>query len=253
MRNNENIGILWDYKWDKFWWKIDNLNFLYEKWFNIPKWFWINKLIDKNELNKLYKKYVNSEIYIARSSANCEDWKKLSYAWLFESIEWFYCRWNLYKDIENIFDSIKNKLLDIYEKQILWQSLKNRKMNVLIQEYIVGDYSGVYLSNINNERILGIIAWWNKLLIDWVVNWINLYLDRNFQIIKQEYNIQEKILDWDLEIKEYNKKVKIGKNLILELIKNFIKIEKIYWYWVDIEWIIKNNKIYILQVRPITV
>jgi pyruvate,water dikinase len=77
-------------------------------------------------------------------------------------------------------------------------------------------------------------------------------MDNNFKIIKQEYNLQEELLNSNLEITEYNKKVSIKKDILLKLIKIFIKIEKIFNFDVDIEWTIKNNEVYILQVRPIT-
>lgn len=133
-------------------------------------------------------------------------------------------------------------------------------MNVLVQEYIFWDYSGLYFSNLDNQKILSVIKWWNSLLVDWKVNWTNLYMDENYNIIKDEYYniikdeyfIQEKILDKDFKIKEYYKKVYIEKKFFLELLKTFIKIEKIYDYPVDIEWTIMWKKVYILQVRPIT-
>lgn len=76
---------------------------------------------------------------------------------------------------------------------------------------------------------------------------------KDFNILEVEYNLQEKILNSNLELLDYYKKVYIDKKLLLKLIKQFIKIEKLYWVWVDIEWTIKSEENYILQVRPITV
>jgi len=254
MEKSKKIINIWEYNWIMFWWKADNLNYLYQKWFNIANGFCISShSIDKKLIEEYYERFIISDKYIIRSSANCEDWKKLSYAWMFKSIEWKYKNWLLHNNIKKVFDSINNSFLDMYEKNIIGKIIKNRKMNVLIQEYIVWDYSWVYLSNINDERVLWIIKWWNKLLVDWQVNWINIYMNKNFKIIKQEYNIQEKILDWNFNILEYNKKVIIENKLFLNLIKEFIKIEKIFNFDVDIEWTIKEDKIYILQVRPITI
>lgn len=252
MKNNENVNILWKYEWKLFWWKADNLNILYNKWLNIPRSICLNKNVKEVELYELFNNYIYSDIYIVRSSANCEDGDKLSYAWMFESIEGFISKKLLYNDVKEVFNSIDNEYLDLYEKNLIWNIFKNRKMNILIQEYIIWDFSGVYLSNMNSERVLWIIKWWNKLLVDWKVNWTNIYMDDTFKIKKQEYNIQEIIFWKDLKIVEYNKKVYVDKNMFLKLIKEFIKIEKIFWYNVDIEWTIKNEKIYILQVRPIT-
>jgi len=75
----------------------------------------------------------------------------------------------------------------------------------------------------------------------------------DFNILEVEYNLQDKILNSSLEILDFYKKVYIDKKLLLKLIKQFIKIEKLYQIWVDIEWTIKDEEIYILQVRPITI
>lgn len=118
MRNNESIMNFWQIFNNSYWWKIDNLNFLLNKGFNIPKWFVLYKLLDKEVIYSFYKKHFNNNSYIVISSANCEDWFKISYAWLFKSIYWFYNEWKLYEDIIEVFASINNNYLDLYEKKL---------------------------------------------------------------------------------------------------------------------------------------
>ena len=251
---NNKIYILWEKVQLSFWWKIDNLNVLKNKWFNVPKGFFFNNSrISEIAINSLFLSYIKSDKYIVRSSASCEDSKKISYAWMFKSISWFYKKGTLLRDVLSVFNSINSDYLNIYEKEVLWSSQKNRRMNVLIQEYISWDISWVYLSNINKNRIIWFIRWWNQLLVDWKVSWTEIYMNRKFKIIKENYNVQSSFLNRELSIINYNKKVYLINSLFEDLIKVFKRIEKIFGFDIDIEWTIKDNQIYILQARPITI
>lgn len=251
MKNNKNLNVLWLSENNNYWSKINNLNFLKKTWFNIPKWFILEKKIDKEKINILYGSQINSKYYIVRSSSNVEDSNKLSYAGLFISIFWMYKNWKIFNDINRVFDSINDKKIEIYDKKILWR-VNKKKMNVLVQEYILWDLSGVFFNNINGDKLLSIVKWWNSLLVDSVVSWTNIYMWEKFNILKSEYNIQEKIINDNLNIIDLYEKVYIDKKILLLLLKEFIKIQRLYNYSIDIEWTIKDGIIYILQVRPIT-
>lgn len=86
------------------------------------------------------------------------------------------------------------------------------------------------------------------------MHWMKyIYFDDSFNILIAESNKQDKYLDEKLDIIEFWKKNNIVKEKSYNNLINTIKdIEKLFDFPVDIEWTIKNSKVYILQVRPIT-
>lgn len=244
--------INYDNKNGWYWWKINYLSIISEKWFNIPNSFVIRWKCTSKKLYNLYDKYIKSDIYIVRSSANVEDWNNKSFAGLFESIEWFYSEWKLYYDYKEVLNSVNNVGVKIYLEKLNYKE-NNIVMNVLIQQYIAWEYSWVYFSLYKWKKYLEYIKWWNALLVNGLVDSSNIYFDDSFNILIAESNKQDKYLDEKLDIIEFWKKNNIVKEKSYNNLINTIKdIEKLFDFPVDIEWTIKNSKGYILQVRPIT-
>lgn len=234
-------------------WKIKNILKIQND-FNIPKWFIITDKYDINErLFREYKENINSKFYICRSSMNNEDSKELSYAWLFESIEWKYSEKLLLKDIQYVFDSINNNFLDEYEQKIIWKKIFNRKMNVLVQEFIVWEVSWVYFSDYKWNRLLEYIKWCNQFLVEWIVKSNSITLDKMYNIKKHSINKQYKYIWENLDVFIYNKKNNcLEDNTLNSLILELKKLKKFFNFEIDVEWTIVKWVIYILQVRPIT-
>lgn len=248
-----NYKVLWENNNLDFWWKFEKLNFLFKNNLKIPKTFVVNeKNIDFNNILKLYKKYINSEFYIVRSSCNVEDWWKLSYAWLFCSIFWKISENLLEKNIKKVTSSKNNENIILYEKYLLWKNIE-KEINIIVQEYIFWDFSGVYFSDLDGKKLINIIFWWNKLLVDWVENSTNIYLNEKFEVIKIEIWFQKKYLWENYDIFECNKNIKVPQNILNIIIENMKKVEKLFDFWIDVEFTIKNNEFYFLQLRPITI
>ncbi len=79
-----------------------------------------------------------------------------------------------------------------------------------------------------------------KLLSKKVVPQTKMLVGRNG--ITKEYAVDKKLSD----------KQKIKDKEIIEIAKLGIKLEKHYYYPQDVEWAIENDKIYIVQTRPVT-
>lgn len=252
MKYKNDKLLLWDITIKSFGSKFDNLNFLFKNWFNVPIWFVLTSWFSEEEVRNFFYSYINTDYYIVRSSSSIEDWLNISYAWIFKSIYSIFDYTSIYYNYLSVLNSIEWSIVDSYELKLLWKKNSNKIMNVIFQEYIFWDYSWIYFSNLSNFKLLSFVKWWNSLLVDWEVDGTNIYMDLDFKILNQEYNYQTKILTKDFKILDYNKKNYIDKILFLSLIKTFMKLEKFYSYPIDVEWLIKENKVYILQVRPIT-
>lgn len=239
---NDNLG-----------WKIKNLLKIQNE-FNIPKWFILTKESDiTKNLFKIYENNIWSDFYICRSSMNNEDSQKFSYAGLFESIEWKFSDKIILENIKEVFDSLNNDFLDEYELKIIWKKIENRKMNVLVQEFIIWEVSWVYFSNYKWNRLIEYIKWCNLFLLDWIVKSNKIILDYNYNELEHIKNMQYKYIWKDLDVFIFKKENNsLSKELQEVLISELIRLKTFYDYEIDVEWTILKGKLYILQVRPIT-
>lgn len=242
--NNKQLG-----------WKITNLLKI-RNYFNIPRWFIITDLNDLNKGNieKVYKEYINAKFYICRSSMSKEDSYNISYAWLFESVEGNIENWWLEEDIKEVFNSINNDFLDEYERKVIWTVIKNRKIAVLIQEFIIWDVSWVYFSNYHWKKIINYVKWCNQFLVENIVQPNKIILDHKFNVLSHIKVKQYKYIWNNLDVFIYDK---VNNSLTNKNLKNLLitleKLEKYFNFDIDVERTIKNDKIYILQIRPITI
>lgn len=228
------------------WWKIGNL-LKVQDYFNVPRWFVVIDELGTNDgLIKYFKDYINSDFYICRSSMSNEDSKELSYAWLFESIIWKIEEWLLLDDIKSVFHSVNNSFLNEYEKKISWKIFKNRKMNVLIQEFITWEISGVYFSSFKWNRVIEYIKWCNPFLVDWLVKSNNIILDQDYNVLKHLKNKQYKYIWENLDIFIYHKENNsLSENIFDKLINEFKKLETFFDFEIDVEWtVFKGRFIY---------
>ena len=213
--------------------KDKNLIKLREYGFNVPD-FEIIKWEDRNKEIDL-SKYKGK--YAIRSSSNLEDSSDNSFAGLFDT----YLNVDS-KDIESkvkeCFNSINNKNVKEYitNKNI---DISDVKMNVIIQKMVNSKYSGIlFTSNpqgLLNESIIVVGRGLGNNVVEDKVDTTTYYFNNTDSIYYYEGDCD--YLDNDM----INNLISISKDL-----------KKYFGEYIDIEFAIENDDIYILQVRDIT-
>ncbi|KYH33969.1 phosphoenolpyruvate synthase [Clostridium tepidiprofundi DSM 19306] len=201
----------------------------------------IKKSILNSHLNSELLKEIKEELsqekyreksFAVRSSALCEDNEAESMAGIFESF--------MPIDLDNLEMSILKCWASAFSEKTLLGArnnklrLKELSMGVIIQEYVHADYSGIAFSN---NPVLG-----DKSVLIEVVNGSGHNIATKGQIIER------------LELRD-EKNIKSGYlcEEVVQEIYNFAKHqEKICGAPQDIEWCVKDNKIYFVQTRNIT-
>lgn len=213
--------------------KRKNLEILRDNGFNVPKFDvveWKNR--DKEiDISKYKGKYA------IRSSSNLEDRKLNSFAGQFDTYLNVVPK-KINKKVQACFNSINNKNVDDYlKKQNI--KIKNIKMDVIIQEMVNAKYSGIIFTS-NPQGLL------NETVIVVGKGLGNNIVEDKILTTTYYYNRTDKVYYYDGLIDYLN------KELIEELITLSEKIKEVLGEYLDIEFAIKDNKIYILQARPIT-
>ncbi len=218
-----------------------------------------------SEVKKSYLKLSKNNQYVAvRSSATVEDLASTSFAGQLESFI------NL-KSEKTVLESIKKCWASLYEPRTLFYlnetKIKNPKIGVaiFIQEMIQSDVSGVMFTidpvTNNNDRLVIESVWGlGSMIVEGVIT------PDHYEVTKQSLTIIDKkigsqskqLILTDEKNKEipvseaYRNVQKISDEKLLELAKLGKKIESLYLFPQDIEWAIKDDKLYILQSRPVT-
>jgi len=191
----------------------------FEEWRKTGKININENLLDKNK------------IYIVRSSANLEDYKKFSFAGMFESIL-FVRRENIKEAIERVYKSLYSERVINYCKNHKINP-KELKMAVIIQEMITNGKFGVLFSY-NNYKIIQ--AGLTPTAVTSGNTITDIYILEGDKIYK--YPSLDAIILFEDEIRELAK--------ISSKLENIIREH-------DIEWSIDlNENFWILQLRPIT-
>ncbi len=220
--------------------KLSEYNIDVPKGIVLPKQIWkhYEKTRNKDFLRKIIKdvsNYINVKKYVVRSSSIGEDSNDFSWAGCFESILDI-DKTQLEDAIIECGESLNNKRVQAYQK--LHNNInKIEYIAILIQEYIDADWNGVCFSSnpvTGNEEEF--IIEYQKGKSGSVVGGygepITLIIDKNNKEVDEENDMPN--------------------NFINEI---FEKVKEIYNIWkvpVDVEWVIKDKKLYITQTRPIT-
>jgi|GEM_PF-6929421 len=212
-----------------------------------------------SELLKISKK---NKSWAVRSSANIEDAKNKSWAGGFESYIGINKK-DLEKYIKLVWASVFTKRVVSYLNKP--EDIKKIKMAILLQEAINPDVSGVAFSRVESEDgdydeiLIEAVHGVGEFLVQGEVTPDRYIVEREECVILEvDFNLQREKLTFSNKEKlakiSNNKfqKQKLNGDQIIELSNTIKKIENIYKDPRDIEWCIKNNKIYILQSRPIT-
>lgn len=217
------------------------------------------------QVKKSHHRLKVKRAYIAvRSSATVEDSVETSFAGQLESYL------NL-KDFKEILESIKKCWASLYEPRSLFylkeQEIDQSKVGVavMIQEMIESDTSGVMftidpVTNNKTRIVIEAVLGLGNLIVKGEVTPDHYELTkRDFTIISKEIGTQSKQL---ILTKSHNKEIpvsnayrnsqKIPDEKIIELAKLGKKLEDTYLYPQDVEWAIENDKLFILQSRPVT-
>ena len=225
---NKNIGT-----------KAYNLFLMKSQGINVPKLFCVQ---DINEIE--IQKYLNdnfkeSSIFAIRSSSSFEDGTEKSFAGQFNTFL------NIpYDDvISKIKECKETRVTEGLEKYIKEANLKveELKINVIVQEMIDAEKSGVIFTanpqGILNETVIVVGNGTGNNIVEDKVNTTAYYYNRNDEIYYYE---------------SQGNSVNLTSNQVKEIIEIVKKLENIFGDKLDIEFAIKNDKIYILQARKIT-
>jgi len=216
--------------------KAANLAKLIQKNFLVPPGICISTKIKK--LTPKLKTEILQKINFpvaARSSATAEDSKLASFAGIFDTILNIENEKKLWRAIEKIWKSPNSACAKIYQKE---KKIAKIEMAVILQKMIFPDFSGVIFTKNpvdQNSILIEISAGGGEKLVAGKIIPATFFLEKNnFSILKifNDNNFPRKFLP---------KIAKIGQ-----------KIEQIFGNFQDIEFAILNEKIFLLQSRPIT-
>lgn len=220
--------------------KSKNLFIMKDKGINIPDFFCIDDKWKENEVKDFIEfQFKNTNLFSVRSSSSVEDGINASFAGQFATylnVE----KDNITKYINECFEYKKDsKIQDYCSANKI--NVDNMYMNIIIQEMIEADYSGVIFTanpqGILNEAVIVIGEGVGNNVVEDKVDTTSYYYNLSDNKYYYETQGRSKVLDC---------------TIIDELIEVSRKIEDIFGCYLDIEFAIKDNNIYILQSRPIT-
>lgn len=224
---------------DLFGGKAVNLGILLQNGFNIPSGFCISTQVNKlteDVKDKINQKLRNIAFPVAvRSSATAEDSRNSSFAGQFKTFLDINSEKELFAAIEKCWNSLNSKNVQAYLKN---KNIKNVKMAIIVQKMVNVDYGGVVftIDPIEKKNILiEVVEGSGEKLVAGEVTPNTYHVDRkDFSIIQKEATVE------------------FDENLLIDISKTALKIEKLFNYPQDIEFCLKDRELFILQSRPIT-
>ena len=211
----------------------------------------IIKLIEKTEfseeakskiLKTIKKTFAKEDLLSIRSSATDEDGKNHSFAGMLES--YLYIKQN-----DDIFSYIKKCYISCFSERAMKYREENGLINpkisvaVIIQKMIHPDYAGVMFTtnpqtNNTDETLISVVKGVGEKLVSGEENSTDFVVNNIGEIV----------------IKDERGKVSLDDETLIKLQEAGQIVEKSYKPRLsqDIEFAIKDGKIYILQARPIT-
>ena len=225
--------------------KAFNLSVLIKSDINVPKGFVVfNKNNAQNLLQEINSqsfdqnllKYINQldgKLFAVRSSVSIEDGTKQSFAGQFRTYTNVKAE-DVKEHIIKCIESSSKTDTDIYKNKA---ESKDIYFSIIIQDMVLSEYAGVAMS------------------IDPVIN------DPDFIVIEIAKGLGENVVSgivspqyFKINRKDVNKfpKDKFNGVELSTIIENIFNIEKIIGRYIDIEFAIRDKKLFILQVRPIT-
>lgn len=196
----------------------------------------LNSQISEELEKKIKENFLklNTNFVSVRSSFINEDGKERAFAGQFST----------YLDVsyDKLIESIKLCWSSLYDENVILYSGETNidGMNVIVQKMVYSDFSGVAFSidpssDTKNYSFIEVVKGVGESLVSGKVT------PSKFLVRRETKNIDLKIGESFLE--DY---------LVVELENIILNIEKLYEFPVDVEFAIKDKKIFILQARPIT-
>ncbi len=239
-----------------YWSKFSQLEVLRKNGILVPKSYVFSEYDDAIDFSFVEKQFKFP--LILRSSYDLEDWEFL-FPWVFKSFFPIYTK--------EAFIRYKNLILKYKEDYLYKEYINinnidvwNHQMNIIVQEYIIWEYSWIVFIDDDIMR-MECIPWLNNLLTS---NNINSSFKVTVDIKSGNIKVTDFFIDkFFLTIINHKKTMKKFDNsfLIEEfIIQNYLegilelckKIKSIFNCPQDIEFTIRNNSIYILQSRGFT-
>ena len=216
--------------------KANYLHSLKRSGFNIPRFISVNK----NEIFTVVLKRIEKELnpnsfFAVRSSSGLEDGVKKSYAGHFRTELGI-----MYDQLEQAWIKVKDALP------------KDDQSGIIIQEFIPGDYSGVIFIDLELKKASinaldgickSVVEGWDceqYNFSDWKLE--NKYVKNSYDCLSFVNN----------EIIKKRVKSRFRKEYLKRVIDESIKIARHFKAPQDIEWTFQDNKLFILQSRPIS-
>ena len=247
---------------------INNSNLLNETSSLIKKSIEASKLPDSlaKEIIISYKKLSkdSSALVAVRSSATAEDLPQASFAGQQSTFL------NIKGD-QQLLDAIKKCWASLFEARAIFYRVQNDfdhfkvGIAVPVQKMVQSEVSGVMftIDPTNNDKrkiVIEAVYGLGETIVQGKVNPDHYEVDKQtFKIVKKELGDQTKQLvkigtkTREIPVsKAYRKKQKLNESKIIELAKLGKKIENHYLFPQDIEWALENDKLYIVQTRPVT-
>ncbi|HET6993303.1 MAG TPA: PEP/pyruvate-binding domain-containing protein, partial [Bacteroidia bacterium] len=218
--------------------------------------------IPENSIRKIIAEFLGVDYFAVRSSAIDEDGSEFSFAGQFES--------HLFVTKETISEKIKSVWCSAFSERV-YEYRKNNKLDqkfgiaVIIQEMIDADAAGVAfginpISGNKNEKLISSVYGLGEGLVSGELNSDNFTLadgkitsqltEKTHKIILDSKNsggTQKAGVE-----KEKQNNSSLDKNEIFEIGKVLEKLFSEYQKPQDIEFAVKNGKLFLLQARPIT-
>jgi Phosphoenolpyruvate synthase/pyruvate phosphate dikinase len=202
---------------------------------NIPDWFAVGTDgADAPEISLALQAFTDDTLFAVRSSATDEDGADNSFAGQFES----YLnipKDQVYANVLKVQNSVNSERVEIYKKERGIKSISAPA--VLIQKMVKADCAGVAfaanpITGNTKECVVSAVHGLGDKLVDGTAN-ADTYIVSDNQVTSREGDI-------------------LTSEQILEIAKLVKITSKHFKRYQDIEWAYENEKLYLLQSRPIT-
>ena len=245
--------------------KAEGLFFLLKKGFRVPDFFLLSSgLIEPIsrgdiEIDELVKNWIDNHsiksdsIWAVRSSANVEDGREQSYAGLFYTVT------NVRPD--NMVSAIKEVIQSYTKvKGLKYGDGEGKGISIIIQKMINPDYAGVVFSKDPLQEnpdavIMNVVPGLGENLVSGKKEaFSGSYYQGKMHWKSEEDEYSGEIFK-DGEVRIQKTGIEVAKDIsshINTLVKGIRRLEKLKGLPVDIEFVITDNHLYWLQMRPIT-
>lgn len=246
--------------------KAQNLIKLVELGYRVPSFLVLSNadLVnnEKNALLDLIKKQipnVSGKRFAVRSSADLEDGDKHSFAGLFST--------QLNVPYDQLLDAVTSVLESSSSDQVAAyinakEIDKAVKMSVIIQEMVEADVSGVAFSMLTTEKETGVVinsvyGLGEALVSGAVLADQYMYDDSGIKAditnkVKALRPAEKGNLTWCTIDEQLSMESSLSYDQVKEIAEVLLQLSADYDCHVDIEFCIKNELLYLLQVRPVT-